>query len=47
MVVEVDLENLPFILVDDGFDLGDLFGCVKSVSVSEISGSCPASLAIT
>ena len=47
VVVEVHLEDPLFILVDDDFNLVDLFGWVKSVIISEVFFVSLAYLAIT
>ena len=47
MVVEVDLDDTIFTLVDDGFNSGDLFRWVKGVTFIEVvKGSSLASLPI-
>ena len=37
VVVEADLIDPVFLLMDDGFNLGDIFGWVKAVTVGEVS----------
>ena len=46
VVVEVYLSDMVIRLVDDDFDIGNLFGLVKDVAVCEIIFSCLACFTI-
>ena len=47
MVIEVRLDDIPFIFLDDNFDSGDIISWVEEVNMCEVSSSGLAILTIS